>query len=86
MLSSIHLRVVTKLHPLIHYKRESGKQLDHKEGGGAGFTPCNTKFPLQHKVATGYTGQSIPIPHSEPFSHLRCGNGSQTYLNLYICI
>ena len=21
------------------------------------------------------TGQSIPIPHSEPFSHLRCGNG-----------
>ena len=30
------------------------------------------------------TGQSIPIPHSGPFSHLRCGNGSQTYLNLYI--
>ena len=28
------------------------------------------------------TGQSIPIPHSEPFSHLRCENGSQTYLNL----
>ena len=23
--------------------------------------------------------------HTEPFSHLRCGNGSQTYLNLYIC-
>ena len=33
------------------------------------------------------SGQSIPNPHSEPFSHLRCGNGSQTYLNLYIfCI
>ena len=29
---------------------------------------------------------SIPMSHSEPFSHLRCGNGSQTYLNLYICI
>ena len=28
------------------------------------------------------TGQSIPIPHSKPFSHLR--NGSQTYLNIYI--
>ena len=31
-------------------------------------------------------GQSTSIPHSEPFSHLRCRNGSQTYLNLYICI
>jgi len=33
-----------------------------------------------------YTGQSIPIPLSGQFSHLRSGNGSQTYLNLYICI
>ena len=32
------------------------------------------------------TGKSIPIPHSEPFLHLRCGNGSKTYLNLYVCI
>ena len=32
------------------------------------------------------TGQSIPIPHSEPFSHLRCGNGSKRYMNQYICI
>ena len=24
------------------------------------------------------TGQSIPIPHSGPFSHLRCGNGYKT--------
>ena len=32
------------------------------------------------------TGQDIPIPHSEPFLHLRCRNGSQTYLNLYICL
>ena len=28
-------------------------------------------------------GQSIPIKYSE---HLRCGNGSQTYLNLYMSI
>ena len=39
---------------------------------------CNSSF-------YDITGQSIPIPHSEPLSHLRCGNGSQTYLNLYIC-
>ena len=26
----------------------------------------------------GRAGQSIPISHSELFSHLRCGNGSQT--------
>ena len=32
------------------------------------------------------TGQSIP--HSEPFLHLRCGNGSQTYIfeSLYLHI
>ena len=35
---------------------------------------------------TPITGHYIPIPHSGPFSHLRCVNGSQTYLNLYICI
>ena len=32
------------------------------------------------------TGQSIPIPNSEPFSHLRCRNDSQKYLNVYIFI
>ena len=37
-----------------------------------------TLFPL---FSTAYiTGQTIPIPHSEPFSLLRCRNGSQTYL------
>ena len=31
------------------------------------------------------TGQSTPIPHSEPFSHLRCGNGSQNlFESLYL--
>ena len=39
-----------------------------------------------HVYCTLISGQSILIPHSGPFSHLRCGNGSQTYLNLYICI
>ena len=28
------------------------------------------------------TGQSMPIPQFEPFSHSGCGNGSKTHLNL----
>ena len=41
---------------------------------------------MHPKKELNISGQSIPILHSGPFSHLRCGNGSQTYLNLYICI
>ena len=44
----------------------------------------------EEKVSLGeagpYSGQSIPIPHSELFSLLRYRNGSHTHLNLYICI
>ena len=32
------------------------------------------------------TGQSIQIPYSELFSHLRCRNGSQTFESLYLHI
>ena len=41
---------------------------------------------ILHLFAVDSAGQSVPIPHFEPFSHYRCGSGSQTHLLLYVCI
>ena len=38
----------------------------------------------RQKKIYNYSEQSLPIPHSEPFLHLRCGNGSHKSLYLHI--